>query len=410
MAEMRAAQDERALPNDWYVIALRDIADVVYGKAVPRTPGDVPIIGSGGVYGHTEVMLVREPTIVIGRKGTAGSVYLTDGPSYPSDTTFFLRWKVDHDPEFVYHAMSLNKLSGEHAKTTLPSLKRPDLESLMLPWPPLPEQQAIASVLRAVQHAKEVTEKVIAATRELERSLLRHLFTYGPVRIHEAENVPLKETEIGLMPEHWEILPLGYATDAGGGSIQTGPFGSLLHAHHYLSSGTPVVMPKDLSPDGKIILNAAARVGPEDATRLSRYRLEVGDLLVARRGELGRRGLVTAAEAGSLCGTGCLRIRPGIRFVSRFVSYAFDLPRLRAWLESNAVGTTMANLSTQILARMPIPVPSPDEQTRIADLLDIMSRKIASEERRAQAGGRTHLALLTELMTGRRRVRHPEVA
>jgi len=75
--------------------------------------------------------------------------------------------------------------------------------------PPVEEQKAIAYVLSAVQEAREKTEKVIEAAKELKKSLMKHLFTYGPVSLEEADRINLKETEIGLIPESWEVAKLG---------------------------------------------------------------------------------------------------------------------------------------------------------------------------------------------------------
>jgi type I restriction enzyme S subunit len=196
------------LPEEWPVISLGDIAHAKYGKAKPKSQGSIPVIGSGGVYGYSETPLVDFPTIIVGRKGTAGQVWLAEQPSWPSDTTFYLEWRAEVDIGFVFNYLRLNKPSGEHAKTTLPSLQKHDLDQMKLPLPPLPEQRAIAHVLSTIQRAIEATDRVIAATQKLKRSLMHHLFTYGPVPVGEAGNVPLMDTEIGLVPENWKVTEI----------------------------------------------------------------------------------------------------------------------------------------------------------------------------------------------------------
>jgi type I restriction enzyme, S subunit len=290
------------------------------------------------------------------------------------------------------------------------SLSFKDLSAFEIPLPPLPVQKAIARVLSTIQKAIETQDKILAAARELKRSLMRHLFTYGPVPFPEADKVPLKETEIGLVPEHWQVVRLGEILDSGSGSIQTGPFGSLLHASDYLENGIPFVMPVNLDSRGRIISDGVARIGRENWRRLARYHIQTGDVLLARRGEIGRRGVVTARESGWVCGSGCLRIRPGDLVHTQFLSTAFETDPLRKWLSTNAIGTTMANLNTQILNSMPVPLPPQSEQTEIAAILLTVDYKFEATQIYKSALQTLFKTMLHHLMTGKVRVKDLEVS
>jgi type I restriction enzyme S subunit len=177
---------------------------------------------------------------------------------------------------------------------------------------------------------------------------------------------------------------VGKVCDQFGGEVQTGPFGSQLHASDYSEDGTPVVMPQDMS-EGKIICNRIARVGQRHVNQLKRHMLRVGDVVYSRRGDVTRFAVVTGAEEGWLCGTGSIRIRlncPEIEvgYVRRYLQQE----PVGKWLKHHAKGVTMPNLNTNIIRALPFVYPPLAEQRRIAEVLD---RAEALQAKRREALG-----------------------
>lgn len=164
-----------------------------------------------------------------------------------------------------------------------------------------------------------------------------------------------------------------------GGLIQTGPFGSQLHASDYEDVGVPVVMPTNIG-ENRVLEQGIARVSEQKAETLSRHRLRAGDIVYSRRGDITRRALIRE-EAGWLCGTGCLLVRPGPTADSRWLSYWLGTPSTRAWLTRHAVGATMPNLNTEILGSTPVELPPLQEQRRIAGVLGALDDLIDTNER-----------------------------
>ena len=166
------------------------------------------------------------------------------------------------------------------------------------------------------------------------------------------------------------------------GGIQTGPFGAQLHQSDYSEWGTPVCMPVNLV-DGSISENGIARVSEEHVERLSRYKIKLGDLLYARRGDVGRGSLVGVHEDGWLCGTGCLKVTPDPNKIdSRYLFYLTSLPEAIGWLVNHAKGTTMLNLNTGILSSLPLEIEGNlEKQRRIADILSAYDELIENNRR-----------------------------
>ena len=177
-------------------------------------------------------------------------------------------------------------------------------------------------------------------------------------------------------PKNWQVSTLGEICQKGGGDIQTGPFGSQLHASDYVVSGIPSIMPANIK-EGRVSEEGIARITEADAKRLSKYLTKAGDIVYSRRGDVERCALIRKREEGWLCGTGCLRVRPGSGVVDPdFCSHFLSHPQTKEWISRHAVGATMPNLNTQILSALPVLLPSLQEQKAIAHILGTLDDKI----------------------------------
>ena len=180
------------------------------------------------------------------------------------------------------------------------------------------------------------------------------------------------------MSSEWSTITLGAVCEAQGGAIQTGPFGSQLHTSDYRDFGTPVVMPTNIC-EGGISEDGIARVGQADIDRLPQHVLQLGDIVFSRRGDVTKNALIRQREAGWFCGTGCLKVRLGAETLANamFISHCLRQPGVKDWLIRHAVGATMPNLNTGILAAVPLRLPPLSTQREVANMLDALDQRIA---------------------------------
>ncbi|MBX0312310.1 MAG: restriction endonuclease subunit S, partial [Sulfurihydrogenibium sp.] len=302
--------------------------------------------------------------------------------------------------EFLFYylpAVDYSKLQDKAIKGN--TLNTSKLIKIPIPLPPLEEQKAIADILSTVQNAIEKTEKVINATKQLKKSMMKHLFTYGAVAVDEIDKVKLKESEIGLIPEHWEVVKLGDIFEVKQGkqlSSKESKEGKTLK---------PFLRTSNILWNRIDVSNLSYM--PFSDKEFEVLKLCKGDILVCEGGDVGR----TAVWEGQLeeCAyqNHLHRLRPKENnIVNYFFSYWMEYAiSLRGLYISIANKTTIPNLSSQRLKSFPIPLPPLDEQQKIANILTTIDQKIQAEEKKKQALQNLFKTLLQQLMTGKIRVK-----
>lgn len=278
------------------------------------------------------------------------------------------------------------------------------------------ERRRIAEILSTVDEAIEQTEVLIAKYQQIKAGLMHDLFTRcltpdGRLRPAQAEAPHLyKESPLGWIPKEWEMKRLGTILKERGGYLQTGPFGSQLHAYEYQQEGVPVVMPQDIN-DGIISTDHIARIVECKAEELSSHRMRVGDIVIARRGELTRAAAVAEPNEGWLCGTGCFLLRLGCSALhSDFASCVYRHALIQRQIVGMAVGTTMASLNNAVMGRLFFPFCNPEEQSRITERLRNLDQFLWCYQNEVTKLRQQKHGLMHDLLTGRVHLKLEQVA
>jgi type I restriction enzyme S subunit len=249
-------------------------------------------------------------------------------------------------------------------------------------------------MLRTVQRAKEATEGVIAALKELKKSLMQHLFTYGPVPVAERERVPLQETEIGPLPAHWRVVRLGEVV------------------YHVRDTINPMSYPDERFEYYSI---PAYQGGQQPALETGREIRSVKIVVQSGTvlfGKLNPRVpkiwlVESASPRRKIASTEFIALVPNyVQLDSSFLYFLSWTPFVLSKAQELIAGSTPSRQRVDVRAflQLPIPLPPLSEQREIARMLQAVDAKIAAEQTRRAALEDLFKTLLHELMSGRRRV------
>lgn len=168
--------------SNWPTVPLGAAVELAYGKSLPKSirseGGAIPVYGSNGITGWHSDALVNEPTVIVGRKGSAGAVQYVDGPCYPIDTTYFVRSRegFEFDKRFLFYLLRWLDLSRLRTATGVPGLTREDAYRESIPVPPMRDQLRIVDLLSRAEGIVRLRRDAKKKAAELIRAILIDMF------------------------------------------------------------------------------------------------------------------------------------------------------------------------------------------------------------------------------------------
>lgn len=414
-ANGRQRIDPTSMPPDWELIRLGDEVTSIsrknkQGTALPvysvsNTLGFVP----SDEFFDKQVYSRDLTTYKIVERGdfaynpyriNVGSLGLFDEEDPGLVSPAYVVFHVNHGsmlwPPYLYMLLKSDRWIAEIGRVAMSrgsvrhTLSFSDLAEFLVPAPPLPEQRRIAHVLRTIQDAIAAQERVIAAARELKRSLMVRLFRNGPGR----EPAETKETEIGEVPAHWEVVRLGNVA-----RIERGKF-----AHRprndprFYGGGIPFIQTGDVAQcDGRI--RTYSQTLNELGLSVSRV-FPRGTIVITIAANIGYTGIL---EFDSAFPDSLIAITPDGSMHSRFLEYYLQTQQPE--MDRIAPRGTQKNINIQFLRPWPVPRPPIAEQEGSVKMLQSVDEKIAAEKGRKAGLEALFASMLEGLMTGRLRVK-----
>lgn len=321
---------------------LGDICEILDSKRVPvtaadRQPGPYPYYGANGVQDYVADYIFDDKLVLLAEDGgNFGSkdkpiAYRVSGKCWVNNHAHVLKPKQGLDVDYLCYSLMFYDVSGLVNGATRQKLTQADMREMEIPVPPLEEQRRIAVLLDKVSD--------LIAKR---RAQLDKLDLLVKARFVEMFGDPVSNEK------NWPNVTLGDISE-----IRIGPFGSLLHKEDYITGGHALVNPSHII-DGQICVDENLTVSDEKYNELSAYQLKTDDIVLGRRGEMGRCAVVH--QEGLLCGTGSMIIRPYTQMKPYFLQSIISNPEYRKIIEDKAVGVTMMNLNVPIVSSLTVPL------------------------------------------------------
>lgn len=325
--------------NKW--ISISDLSQC--GKYISMTKECI----SDRAVEETGIREIPANTVIMSFKLSIGKTAITSEPMYSNEAIMAFHDKhiVKLIPDYIYYMFSGKDWNEGTNKAVLgKTLNKATLSKVKINVCDIDTQRSIVEVLDKVSEILKNRKNELRMMDELIKARFIELFGDPVSNPYEYEKVSLSELA----------------------DIKIGPFGSLLHKDDYIEGGHPLLNPSHII-DGKIAPDSKLSISDEKYDELSAYQLQAGDVVMGRRGEMGRCAVVP--DQGFLCGTGSMMIRTKGEVTADYLQKVISFPSFKKTIEDMAVGQTMPNLNVPIVSAFQIIKPPIEVQNRYYDFV-----------------------------------------
>ena len=295
--------------------------------------GEYPIYGAAGYIGNVDFYHQDQSYVAVVKDGAGiGRTTLHPAKSSVIGTMQYLLPKENVLPEYLCYVVRYMHLEKYFSGATIPHIYFRDYKNETFNLDTLERQKEIVTSLGKIERIIDNRKAELDKLDDLIKARFVELFGDPVTNPHEFEKVALSDIA----------------------EIKIGPFGSLLHKEDYIQGGHALVNPSHII-DGKVYADDKLTVSDDKFAELSAYHLKIGDVVMGRRGEMGRCAVVL--DDGLLCGTGSLLIRTKGEVTADYIQKTISFPSFKKTIEDMAVGQTMPNLNVPIVSSFQINKP-----------------------------------------------------
>ncbi|OWV81056.1 hypothetical protein ATY77_22700 [Rhizobium sp. R634] len=354
-----------------------------------QSEGPYPVVSSSGPISTHIAYTDVGPGVVIGRKGTLGKAFYIKGPYWAHDTTLWVKDFKGNDRKFVFYLLKSMNLAVYDVGSSNPTLNRNHLHLLPVRAPDVDKQQRIAHILSAYDDLIEVNLRRSAILEDMARRLFDEWFVRFRYPHHEA--VPLVETELGMIPDGWQIETARQALVYTGGGTP-----SKSEPSYWLDGDVQWFTPTDLTKSGQTFLRRSSlMITKEGLAKSSARWFPALSIMMTSRATLGVFAINTEPATTN---QGFITFIPSSRTPVYFLLHMLkrEFPRM----EAVASGATFKEITKGALGELVFAFPPEHLAHRFEQLVTPMMEQIAIVSRQNDSLRAARDLLLPKLISG----------